>query len=110
MSSERREACSETSGLRLAMTQDAADDVTVRMESDSAMMETETIKAGVAEAHMTYDMEETVTLPPGKTDSPSKRKGKITIEITHNIPFVAEFIYLLKMSLHCRQKKPPSWL
>lgn len=68
------------------MTQEATDEtaVTVRMESDTAMMEAETIKAGVAEARMACDMEETVTLPPGKTDSPSKRKGNVAIEITHN--------------------------
>lgn len=70
------------------MTQEATDEaaVTVRRESDRAVMEAETIKAGGVEA---CDMEETVTLPPGKTDSPSKRKGNLAIEITHNI---AEFI------------------
>lgn len=73
------------------MTQEATDGtaVTVRVESDRAMMEAETIKAGVVEARMACDMEETVTLPPGKTESPSKRKGNITLAITHNVP---EFI------------------
>lgn len=68
------------------MTQEATDEtaVTVRRESDTAMMEAETIKSGVVEAQMVCDMEETVTLPLGKTDSPSKRKGTIALEITHN--------------------------
>lgn len=66
------------------MTPEATDEatVTVRMESDTAMMEAETIKAGGVEA---CDMEETVTLPPGKTDSPSKNKGNIAREMTFNI-------------------------
>lgn len=91
MSSEQCKPCSDISELRVLMTQEATDEtaVTVRMESDTAMMEAETIKAGVAEARMACDMEETVTLAPGKTDSPSKRKGNVAIEITHNI---AEFM------------------
>lgn len=45
---------------------------TVEMESESVRMETQT--AGGAAACMS-DMEETMSRPPGKTDSPSKRKG-----------------------------------
>lgn len=73
------------------MTQEAAEEtgIPIRMESDAAIMEAETIKAGVVEARMASDMEETLTLPPGKADSLSKRKGSIAIVITHNI---VEFI------------------
>ncbi|XP_029705039.1 phosphatidate phosphatase LPIN1 isoform X1 [Takifugu rubripes] len=78
MPSERREACSEIPELRLLLSREATDEtaIAVGMESDSARMETETVQAGVAEARRTGDMEETVTLPPGKTDSPTKRKDK----------------------------------
>lgn len=93
MPSERREACSEIPELRLLLSREATDEtaIAVAMESDSARMETETVQAGVAEARRTGDMEETVTLPPGKTDSPTKRKGNITIKVIHNIPFAARF-------------------
>lgn len=70
------------------MIQEATGD-TVRMESDTAMMEAETIKAGAVEARVACNMEETVSLPPGKTDSPSRRKGDMAIDITHNM---TEFI------------------
>lgn len=63
--------------------------IAVGMESHTARMETETVKAGVAEARRTGDMEE--TLPPGKADSPTKRKGNVTIKIIHNIPCAARF-------------------
>lgn len=91
MSSERCKLCSDVSELRALMTQEAADEtaLAVRMDSDPAMMEAETIRAGAVEAPMASDMEEPATLPPGKTDSLSKRKGSIAIEITHNI---VEFI------------------
>lgn len=46
--------------------------VTVGMESESQVT-----TAGGAAARMMSDMEETLTRPLGKTDSPSKRKGNI---------------------------------
>lgn len=56
--------------------------VTVGMESESMRMESQTVTAetqvtaaGGAAARMMSDMEETMARPPGKTDSPSKRKG-----------------------------------
>lgn len=93
VSSERRKACSEIPELRLLLSHEATDEtaIAVGMESDPARMETETVKAGVAEARRTGDMEETVTLPPGKADSPTKRKGNMTIKMIHNIPFAARF-------------------
>lgn len=93
MSSEGCKACSEIPELRLLLSHEATDEtaITVGTESDSARMETETVKAGVAEARRMGDMEETVTLPPGKTDSPTKRKGTITIKMINKIPFAARF-------------------
>lgn len=53
--------------------------VTVGMESESSRMESQAqgTTAGDVAARMTSDMEEAMTHPPGKTDSPSKRKGDI---------------------------------
>lgn len=64
-SSEQCGPCSEISALRLLMPEEIREE-TVGMESESA--------AGVA-ARLMADMEETMPRPPGKTDSPSKRKG-----------------------------------
>uniref|UniRef100_H3DFV5 phosphatidate phosphatase n=1 Tax=Tetraodon nigroviridis TaxID=99883 RepID=H3DFV5_TETNG len=74
MSSERCKACPDLSELGVLM-REAADEtaVTARLESDTAMMEAETVKA---EARMACDGEEAATPPPGKADSPSKKKDK----------------------------------
>lgn len=57
--------------------------VTVGMESESVRTESQTEaaeaqKAGGIAAGMMCDME-TVSRPPGKTDSPSKRKGELSL-------------------------------
>lgn len=93
MPSERCEPCTEIPELGLLLSREATDKtaVAVGMESDTARMETETVKAGVAESRMACDMEDNVTLPPGKTDSPTKRKGKMTVKVIPNIPFAAHF-------------------
>lgn len=92
MSSERREPCSDLSELRVSMTREATDEmaVPVRGESDTAMMEAEPIKAGVAEARVACDTEEAAALPPGKTDSPSKRKGNIATESSYDMAEVIQ--------------------
>ncbi len=88
-SSEQRGPCSEISALRLLMQEEGAEEtvVTVGMESESMRMESQTVAAetqvtaaGGAAARMMSDMEETVARPPGKTDSPSKRKGNISLD------------------------------
>uniref|UniRef100_A0A8C9ZIL4 phosphatidate phosphatase n=1 Tax=Sander lucioperca TaxID=283035 RepID=A0A8C9ZIL4_SANLU len=71
-SSEQCGPCSEISALTLLMPEETSEE-TVEMESESVRMETQT--AGGAAACMS-DMEETMSRPPGKTDSPSKRKDK----------------------------------
>lgn len=55
-----------------AVTEETA--VAVGMESEFTTMESQANSEGVA-ARLTVDMEETGPRPPGKTDSPSKRKG-----------------------------------
>ncbi|XP_028460815.1 phosphatidate phosphatase LPIN1 isoform X2 [Perca flavescens] len=72
-SSEQCGPCSEISALRLLMPEETSEE-TVEMESESMRMETQT--AGGAAACMMSDTEETMCRPPGKTDSPSKRKDK----------------------------------
>ncbi|CAK6962194.1 phosphatidate phosphatase LPIN1-like [Scomber scombrus] len=73
---------SEMSAVRLLMPEQTATTeetvVTVGMESESSRMETQAqgTTAGDVAARMTSDMEEAMTCPPGKTDSPSKRKDK----------------------------------
>ncbi|XP_034755457.1 phosphatidate phosphatase LPIN1 isoform X1 [Etheostoma cragini] len=72
-SSEQCGPCSEISAIRLLMTEETSDK-TVEMESEPMRMETQTARC--ATACMISDMEETMSRPPGKTDSPSKRKDK----------------------------------
>ncbi|XP_039637807.1 phosphatidate phosphatase LPIN1 isoform X2 [Perca fluviatilis] len=72
-SSEQCGPCSEISALRLLMPEETSEE-TVEMESESMRMETQT--AGGAATCMMSDTEETMCRPPGKTDSPSKRKDK----------------------------------
>lgn len=69
------EECLEISSLGLIMTRDAAEEavVAVGMESQT---EIETQRAGGA--GMMCDVEEAMSRPPGKTDSPSKRKGTVS--------------------------------
>ena len=55
---------------------------TVEMESESMRMETQT--AGGAATCMMSDTEETMCRPPGKTDSPSKRKGNQHNKLYHS--------------------------
>lgn len=71
---------------------------TVRMESQTETAETQ--KAGGAAAGMMCDAEETMSRPPGKTDSPSKRKGNISPNST---------IFFLGESCLCSQPSP-NWL
>ncbi|XP_056283941.1 phosphatidate phosphatase LPIN1 [Pseudoliparis swirei] len=63
-SSEQCRPCSEISALRLLMPEETGEDA-VGEES-----------AGGVAARMTSDMEEAMSPPPGKTDSPSKRQDK----------------------------------
>lgn len=84
-SSEQCGPCSEISALRLIMTKESVEEavVTVGMESESVRTELQTEaadaqKAGGITAGMMCDME-TVSRPPGKTDSPSKRKGNVLL-------------------------------
>lgn len=72
-SSEQCGPCSEISALRLLMPEETSEE-TVGMESESMRMESQT--AGSAAARMMSDMEDTMSRPSGKTDSPSKRKDK----------------------------------
>lgn len=58
--------------------------VTVGMETESMRMESQTVTADVTTAlgvaaRMMSDMEETMSRPQGKTDSPSKKKGNISL-------------------------------
>uniref|UniRef100_A0A3B4UEI2 phosphatidate phosphatase n=1 Tax=Seriola dumerili TaxID=41447 RepID=A0A3B4UEI2_SERDU len=84
-SSEQCGPCSEISALRLLMSDDTIVTgetvVTVgmesaRMESQTITSETQVTAAGRMAARMMADMEETMSRPLGKTDSPSKRKDK----------------------------------
>ncbi|XP_018551631.1 phosphatidate phosphatase LPIN1 isoform X1 [Lates calcarifer] len=87
-SSEQCGPCSEISALRLLMSEETEVTeqtvVTVGMESESTRMESQTVTsetqvttaAGSVAAGMMADMEETMSRPFGKTDSPSKRKDK----------------------------------
>ncbi|XP_053192538.1 phosphatidate phosphatase LPIN1-like [Scomber japonicus] len=81
-SEEQCGPCSEMSAVRLLMPEKTATTeetvVTVGMESESSRMESQAqgTTAGDVAARMTSDMEEAMTHPPGKTDSPSKRKDK----------------------------------
>ncbi|XP_032399184.1 phosphatidate phosphatase LPIN1 isoform X1 [Etheostoma spectabile] len=72
-SSEHCGPGSEISAIRLLMTEETSDK-TVEMESESMRMETQTARCPTS--CMISDMEETMSRPPGKTDSPSKRKDK----------------------------------
>lgn len=54
----------------------------VRMESQTVTSETQVMTAGGAAAQMMCDMEETMPRQPGKTDSPSKRKGDMSLNNT----------------------------
>lgn len=54
--------------------------VTVGMELQTEAAETQ--GAGGAAAPMTCDVEEAMAPPPGKMDSPSKRKGTISLHST----------------------------
>ncbi|XP_068433200.1 phosphatidate phosphatase LPIN1-like isoform X2 [Clinocottus analis] len=65
-SSEQCGPCSEISALRLLMPEETGEE-TAGTESHAA--------GGVA-ARVTSDVEETMSPPPGKTDSPSKRQDK----------------------------------
>ncbi|XP_070705393.1 phosphatidate phosphatase LPIN1 isoform X2 [Pempheris klunzingeri] len=82
-SAEQCGPCSEISALRLLMPEESAEEtvVTVGMESESMSMESQTVNTEVttspgATARMMSDMEETMSRPQCKTDSPSKRKDK----------------------------------
>uniref|UniRef100_A0A8C4EYB7 phosphatidate phosphatase n=1 Tax=Dicentrarchus labrax TaxID=13489 RepID=A0A8C4EYB7_DICLA len=74
--------CSEISALRLLMTVEHAEETagmeseSVRMESQTVSAETQVTTAESVAARMMSDMEETMSRPAGKTDSPSKRKDK----------------------------------
>ncbi|KAM7395544.1 hypothetical protein PAMA_007017 [Pampus argenteus] len=81
-SAEQCGPCSEISALRLVMLEETTTTeetvVTVGMESESSRTESQaqvTAAGGVA-ARMMSDMEETMTRPLGKTDSPSKKKDR----------------------------------
>ncbi|XP_070782545.1 phosphatidate phosphatase LPIN1 [Enoplosus armatus] len=71
-STEQCGPCSEISALRLLMTEESAEETVVSVGMESESMRTES----QAETQITTDMEETAPRPPGKTDSPSKRKDK----------------------------------
>ncbi|XP_068197875.1 phosphatidate phosphatase LPIN1 isoform X2 [Antennarius striatus] len=80
-SSEQCGPCSEISALMTA--EQTAEEMvhTIRMESESMKMKslsltTETHTAEGAAAPMMPDLEEKTSCPPGKTDSPSKRKDR----------------------------------
>uniref|UniRef100_A0A8P4G1G5 phosphatidate phosphatase n=1 Tax=Dicentrarchus labrax TaxID=13489 RepID=A0A8P4G1G5_DICLA len=81
-SSEQCGPCSEISALRLLMTVEHAEETagmeseSVRMESQTVSAETQVTTAESVAARMMSDMEETMSRPAGKTDSPSKRKDK----------------------------------
>lgn len=86
-SSQQCPPCSDvSSSLRLLMQEESAQQtvLTVGMASESMSVETQTGVAtetlvtsnGGAAARMVSDMEETTTYLPGKTDSPSKKKGR----------------------------------
>ncbi|XP_068564921.1 phosphatidate phosphatase LPIN1-like isoform X1 [Cebidichthys violaceus] len=72
-SSDQCGPCSEISALRLLMPEETGKE-TVGMESESTRTESQT--AGGGAARMTSDVEEAMSRPPGKTDSPSKRQDK----------------------------------
>ncbi|KAK9531674.1 hypothetical protein VZT92_011084 [Zoarces viviparus] len=72
-SSEPCGPCAEISALRLLMPEETGEE-TAGMESESTRTESQT--AGGVAARMTSDMEEAMSRPPGKTDSPSKRQDK----------------------------------
>lgn len=72
---------------------------------------------------MNVDVEETVARPPGKTDSPSERKGSITFYLSSRCVAQSTTVHIKKaeikpfteageslLSCHCRQEEPPSWL
>ncbi|XP_040919742.1 phosphatidate phosphatase LPIN1 isoform X2 [Toxotes jaculatrix] len=86
-SSEQYGPCSEISALRLLMpeetvvTEETVDTVgmeseSTRMESQIATSETQVMTGGRVVPRMMADMEETMSRPLGKTDSPSKKKDK----------------------------------
>nr|XP_046229379.1 phosphatidate phosphatase LPIN1 isoform X2 [Scatophagus argus] len=81
-SSEQCRPCSEISALRLMMTKTTEETmVTVRMESESGRMESQTVTSetqagGCAAACMVSDLEDMMSRPLSKTDSPSKKKDK----------------------------------
>lgn len=56
--------------------------VTVGMESSTQTVTSESQVA--AAARMMADLEETMSRPLGKTDSPSKRKGHFTATVPHS--------------------------
>lgn len=80
LTSEQCGPCSEISALRLMMPEETAEETglgkvseCVRMESQSETAESQ--KAEAAAAAMMCDGDEALCRPPGKMDSPSKRKG-----------------------------------
>lgn len=75
------------------------EETAVGMESETVRMESQTETAETQKAMM-CDAEETMSRPPGKTDSPSKRKGNIS-------PNSA--IFFLWESCLCSQPSP-NWL
>lgn len=81
-SSEQCGPCSEMSAHGLIMTEEPADETVVTVGMELQMETAETQKAAGAAAHMMCDVEETMSCPPGKTDSPSKRKGAISLDNT----------------------------
>uniref|UniRef100_A0A672GUK8 phosphatidate phosphatase n=1 Tax=Salarias fasciatus TaxID=181472 RepID=A0A672GUK8_SALFA len=89
--SEQNAPCSEISALRLLMPEETVttqetvhtEETVVsvgmesaRMESLTVTSETQVTAAGGAAARMMADMEDAMPRPPGKTDSPSKKKDK----------------------------------
>uniref|UniRef100_A0A665V4C8 phosphatidate phosphatase n=1 Tax=Echeneis naucrates TaxID=173247 RepID=A0A665V4C8_ECHNA len=84
MSSEQCGPCSEIPALRLLMSEETEvageTVVTVGMEQESVRMESQTATSELqitsVAARMMADMEETMSRPPSKTDSPSKKKDK----------------------------------
>ncbi|XP_047430037.1 phosphatidate phosphatase LPIN1 isoform X2 [Mugil cephalus] len=79
-SSEQRGPCPEVAALRLLMPEEAADGqrAVVSVGMGSAGMESQAAANSTegAAARMVTDMEEAMPRPPGKTDSPSKKKDK----------------------------------
>lgn len=97
LSSEQCGPCSEISALRLMMPGECVEDEedeeaasAVRMDSDCVRLEPQSESTGSREAAgasaaatlMMCDTEEPLCRPPGKTDSPSKRKGEGWLKTT----------------------------